>query len=91
VIQHAENGGEFVIPGTNYRADGYHAETMRVFEYYGDYWHGNPAKYSRDEMNHMAKKTFGELYDYTMKRENEIEELGYEVVRIWETEFKNKK
>jgi hypothetical protein len=86
-IQHAANDGEFTIPETRYRADGYCAETNTVYEYHGDYWHGNPKKFNKDDMNQSSKKTFGELYDQTLKRENEIRALGYNLVVMWESDW----
>lgn len=89
-IQHAKNGGEFVIPGTKYRVDGYHAATNRVFEYHGDFWHGNPLKHRRDDVNAVNGKTFGELYDKTVAREEKIRSLGYVLVTMWESEWLGK-
>jgi hypothetical protein len=46
-IQHAENGGEYHIPGTRWKADGYCEELHTIYEYHGDYWHGNPKNITR--------------------------------------------
>ena len=81
------NDGEFVVPETRYRADGYCKETNTVYEYHGDYWHGNPKKFNKDEINKSSKKTFGELYEQTLKRENEIRTLGYNLVVMWESDW----
>lgn len=45
VIQHAESGGEFTIPGTRYKVDGYNHRSKTVFEFMGDYWHKRRASY----------------------------------------------
>jgi len=87
-IQHAANDVEFTIPETRFRADGYCKETKTIYEYHGDYWHGNPKKYDKDDVNKTVKKTFGELYDQTLKRENEIRALGYNLVVMWESDWK---
>ena len=58
-----------------------------VYEFYGDYWHGNPNIYGRDEINKKVKLTFGELYDKTMVREQLLRENGYQLVTIWEDEW----
>ena len=34
-IEHALNGGEFKIPGTNYRCDGYDRSNNTIYEFYG--------------------------------------------------------
>lgn len=85
-IQHSEN--EFKIPGTNYFVDGYCQETNTIYEFHGDFWHGNPKLYLSSEYHPINKKTFGELYEKTMIRENTIRDLGYSVVSIWEREWK---
>ena len=84
-IQHAENGGEFLIPDTRFRVDGYSKELNKVYEYLGDFWHGNPEIYDRDDVNTRTKETMGELYDSTMFKLEKIAELGYECESIWET------
>ena len=61
-----------------------------VYEFLGDYWHGNPDKFTRDEFNKRVKKTFGELYDATIHRQNEILENGYKLVTMWEMDWKSK-
>lgn len=89
-LQHANNGGEFSIPTTRFKADGYCIKTNTIYEFYGDKFHGNPDKYSSTEYCHPFNKklTAGELYNMTMQRENTLRALGYNVVTIWEHEFK---
>lgn len=88
-IQHAENGGEYCIPETKYRADGYCKETNTIYEFHGDYWHGNPKLFDKDKMNMVSKKTFGELYQLTLKKEEVIKKLGYNLVVMWERDWIN--
>jgi G:T-mismatch repair DNA endonuclease (very short patch repair protein) len=88
-IQHATNGGEFRIPGTRYQADGFCKETNTVYEFYGDRWHGNPAKYQADAKCHPYNNTpAGQLYEKTLKREYIIRNLGYNLVTVWESDFR---
>jgi G:T-mismatch repair DNA endonuclease (very short patch repair protein) len=87
-IQHAENGGEFCIPETNYKADGYCKETNTIYEYHGDYWHGNPIIYNKEQINKSCKKSFGKLYQMTLEREIIIKKLGYKLIIIWENDWK---
>ena len=88
-IQYAERGGEYRIPiGESYiQVDGWCKSTNTIYEFHGDYWHGNPEKYNSEEMNSTAKKTFGELYDKTCKREDLIRSLGFKLVVIWESDW----
>jgi len=87
-IQHAENDGEYLIPTTKYNADGFCKENNTIYEFHGDYWHGNPMKFDPDDINEIIKKTFKELYDETLIRENKIKDLGYNLVTIWEYDWK---
>jgi hypothetical protein len=87
-IQHAHNDGEYLIPTTKYRADGYCKENNTIYEFHGDFWHGNPKKFNPDDINEITKKTFKELYDETLIRENKIKDLGYNLVVIWEYDWK---
>jgi G:T-mismatch repair DNA endonuclease (very short patch repair protein) len=87
-IQHAENGGEYCIPETKYKADGYCKENNTIYEFHGDFWHGNPTIYDKNEMNMIVKKTFGELYQRTLEKEKIIQNLGYNLVTMWENDWK---
>jgi hypothetical protein len=87
IIQHALNTGEYKIPGTRYYADGYCVETNTIYEFHGDYWHGNPDVFEQDEINKTTNCTFRELYEKTMKKESELKKLGYNVVSMWEREW----
>lgn len=86
-IRHALNDGEIKIPKTRYKADGYCEETNTIYEFHGDFWHGNPKVYNQDDIHPRAKKTFGELYQKTLLKEQKIRELGYNLVVIWESEW----
>ncbi len=70
-----------------YFVDGYDPDTKTIYEFNGDFWHGNPKKYNKDDINSIVGKTFGELYEMTMKKRNNLEELGYKVISIWESDF----
>lgn len=86
-IQHAlSTEGEFMIPGIG-KVDGFCKDTNTVYEYHGDYWHGNPSLYKADAINSVNYKTFGELYQKTIERDKKIRELGYNLIVKWETEF----
>ena len=87
-IQHAENGGEYHIPNSRYKADGFCEETNTIYEYHGDYHHGNPNKYERTD-KHFNKTTFGELYEKTLKKEAFIREQGYNLIVMWHDDWKH--
>ena len=67
--------------------DGYDSETNTVYEFLGDFYHGNPNIYKLDDYNSLLKKTYGELYNKTIKRNNIITKLGYNLITIWESDF----
>lgn len=85
-INHAENGGEFSIPTTKFKADGYCKETNTIHEFHGDLWHGNPKKFKPDDVSFFGT-TYGELYKKTIEKEQKIKELGYHLVVMWEGDW----
>jgi len=94
-IQHAENIGEYKIietiidnnKKTGVSADGYCKETNTIYEFLGDFWHGNPEVYLAEDTNPKTKKLYGESYQETMDRLELIKSLGYNVVYIWESDW----
>jgi hypothetical protein len=74
--------------GKKYKPDAYIKETNTVYEFNGDFWHGNPKKFNSNDINKKNKKTFGELYNDTLKKEAELKSYGYNIISIWESDFK---
>lgn len=73
--------------------DGYDEQTNTIYEFLGDYWHGNPNKYNSVDINKVTNQTFKELYDNTFIMLNKLKSYGYTVNYIWESDwkkFKNK-
>ncbi len=70
-----------------YFLDAYIPETNTIYEFHGDYWHGNPVKFKPEDVNKNNKTKFGELYEDTINRENELRALGYNLVVIWENDW----
>ena len=69
----------------NYRVDALCNNV--VYEFYGDFWHGNLNRYDATDINKVIKHTFGFLYKKTMDREIEIKNSGYKIISIWESDF----
>ena len=67
--------------------DGYDPQTNTVFEFHGDFWHGNPAIYDLNDINKKNNKTFGKLLQKTQKRSRLIKSHGYNLVSIWESDW----
>ena len=70
-----------------YVVDGYDPDTKTIYEFNGDFWHGNPDVFRKDDYNNVVKRTFGELYQKTLKKETELKRRGYNVISIWENDF----
>jgi hypothetical protein len=81
--------GEFIIPKTRWKVDGYDEITNTIYEFHGDYWHAHPSikRYSKDEQHPRKRGTWGEVYEKTLQRDQKIKDLGYNLVVIWEHEF----
>ncbi len=86
-----ERNNILVIGNKTIRSDGIDRVKKIVYEYLGDFWHGNPKFYNPNDRNPIAKKTFGRLYQETLKREALIKKAGYKVVSIWESDYKKSK
>lgn len=60
----------------------------QIYEFYGDYWHGNPKTKDPEDINSNNGIKFGDLYQKTIERENTLKSKGYEIITIWESDFK---
>ena len=78
---------EWNIPYTKYIADAYCTETNTIYEFQGDFWHGNPNLYDSNAINPVKKCTFRELYNKTSVKTNVIKGLGYNFIEIWEYDW----
>ena len=85
-IQHARNEGEFCVPYTNYKVDGYCKNTNTIFEFHGDFWHGCPTCFpQRDECHpKLLDRTFRDVYHVTQSKMTALKAKGYQVVEMWE-------
>jgi len=89
-IQHKLTGGEFRIPGTRYHADGWRPNINTIYEFHGTMWHGHPSHpdYIEDEPHPViSNKTWGQVYQDTLKKEQKIRELGFILIVMWEHEW----
>jgi hypothetical protein len=72
----------------NKQVDGYDLKTNTIYEFLGDYYHGNPYKYAPQKLNPTCYKTYGELYEHTIQRFNKLKSAGYNIKYIWESDWK---
>ena len=70
-----------------YLVDGIDMYTNTIYEFNGDFWHGNPSKYNSLDINPITNKTYGYLYKSTIEKEKYLIKLGYKVVSIWESDY----
>ena len=71
----------------NHIVDGYDPKTNTVYQYHGVYWHGHPDFFDQNEKHpHFKKKTFGEIYQRTLDRDESIRQAGYNLVIKWSHE-----
>ena len=68
-----------------YKVDG--IKGNKIYEFLGDYWHGNPIKYDKTDHNQQAHKTFGELYQKTVEKFINLKSRGYDIYYIWENDW----
>jgi hypothetical protein len=61
--------------------DGFDIRNNTFYEFYGDYWHGNPAIKQADPV--LAKSR----YIKTLERNKIIELLGFKLITIWESDW----
>lgn len=75
------------IKGRKYEVDGFDPKTNTVYEFYGDFWHGNPNIFNQSDFNSINNKTYGELYHLTILRENMIIDEGFNLITMWESDY----
>jgi len=69
------------------KVDGYDPITNTIYEFLGDYWHGNPELYFSNDINRAVKKSHGQLYQTTMDRLYFLYNHGYNIKYIWENDW----
>jgi hypothetical protein len=82
---------QYKVPSTSYVADAYCEELNRMFEYDGDFWHGNPSIYNSSAVNPRTGTTFGDLYERTLQKRAVYEKLGYNLTTIWGADWERAK
>ena len=76
------------IDNNKFRVDGYDPQTNTIYEFHGDWWHGNPKLYNLQNIHQISKKSYGELLENTQKRSRLLKSYGYNIVSIWESDWK---
>ena len=91
-IRHALNGGEYRVPETNFRVDGFSevGNNKTIWEYFGCYFHGCPECTGKSKRQATSwgvdDISFTQRYAMTIDRKMKLIEMGYKVECIWEHE-----
>jgi len=72
----------------HYKVDGIDLKTKTIYEFLGNYWHGNPNMYDDNFIHPVIKKTMKELRDKTFKKFDILKCNGYSIKFIWEADWK---
>lgn len=87
-IRHAENGGEFSIrtkKGYKWPVDGFCEATKTVYEFHGDYFHGNPKRFAPTDLYHGVP--YAKKWEKDELKRRTLEEMGFTVVIMWESDW----
>lgn len=68
-----------------FKVDGFDSSSNTIYEFLGDYWHGNPSKYKPTDINTRLNISMGELYNITINRFEILKNLGYKIIYKWES------
>lgn len=60
-----------------------------VYEFLGDYWHGNPKVYEHKALHAHRQISFGAIYNETIHRLKSIRNSGFNLFCVWENDYKN--
>jgi G:T-mismatch repair DNA endonuclease (very short patch repair protein)/uncharacterized C2H2 Zn-finger protein len=63
----------------------------KIIEYNGDYWHCNPKYYTSEFLNKRKQMTAHQIWEYDKLKIDLIKQEGYEVLVIWESDYKKDK
>ncbi len=93
-IRHEFNGKEKRLGRRQLAVDGWCKEKQRVYQFHGCYWHGHRCALNLDAgghpkvFNETKGRDMSELREETRKNTAYLRKLGYDVVELWECEWK---
>lgn len=75
--------------GSFIKVDGFKKETNTIYEFYGDFFHGNPnvKRFKPNDVNPINKTKYKDLYIKTKNKEQKIKSNGYNLTVIWEKDW----
>ena len=76
----------------DFRVDGFDPTTNTVYEFLGDYWHGNPQAFSPKKVfSRKKQQTLADRYNQTFQRFEKLKVAGYKIFYVWENDYRNGK
>ena len=78
---------KFKISGKLIKTDAYDPITNTVYQFHGDYWHGNPQVYNPELVHGHKGIKMKEMYEKTIIRDELIKQAGYNLIVIWEKDW----
>jgi len=76
---------------SKYTVDYVNENTKHIIEINGDYWHCNPKMFKPDYYNSSIGMIASEKWKYDEERKRYLENLGYSVTTLWESDLKSNK
>jgi hypothetical protein len=75
------------IDGKQMHLDAYDPITNIAYEFWGDYFHGNPNVYPDPNLMTFTGRTIGELFQRTCHKKELLKSAGIQIIEIWESEW----
>ena len=91
-IRHQMNDTEKRIGERRLPVDGFHGPSQTVFQFHGCWWHGHNCYLTKEkEINEKRKKPMAELREETTANSKYIRDQGYNLVEMWECQWRRMK
>ncbi|XP_053395936.1 uncharacterized protein LOC123525701 isoform X2 [Mercenaria mercenaria] len=87
-ILHQRNHGKEIRFG-KYPVDGYDSETKTIYEFQGCYHHGHQCVVTKNVTNERWHQIKDALLERTEKKVAQLRRMGFNVVEMWECEFRD--
>lgn len=71
-----------------YTVDGIDRDGKIIYEFLGDFWHGNLMILDENDVNPVNNKSYFELHNSTMLRFDDLIDYGYVVKYVWENQWR---
>lgn len=77
------------VEGKILKVDAFVPTSNTVYEFWGDFFHGNPRTFEPDAINPRTKTTYKELFEKTQEKRTIIVSNGFKLIEMWEDEWNN--